>query len=64
MAWKVTAFLVGGSTVEIEHTTEKKAKEAALDIATAGIEVPDGTGFVRYPPRRIVSITLEEVVVP
>lgn len=61
MSYKVTAFLSGGSTVEKTGiSTEKKAKETALDIALTGMEVVDGTGWVRYPPRRIVSIAIEE----
>jgi hypothetical protein len=64
MSWKITAALTGGGTVEQTGiTTEKKAREAAFDVASAGIEIVDGTGFLRYPPRRILSIAIEEEIV-
>lgn len=65
MSYKIECFIQGGGTVEQTGiSTEKKAKEAAFDIAISGIEVADGTGWVRYPPRRILSIAIEEEVAP
>jgi hypothetical protein len=64
VSYKIEAFLTGGGSVEQTGiSTEKKAREAAFDIAVSGIEIVDGTGFLRYPPRRILSISIEEEVV-
>lgn len=69
MAFEVSVFLKGGTTVKVEEASLLKAQRTAARISQAGIQElvsdpGDPEEWITHPPHQIITIDIVEIVVP